>query len=129
MGFELNARSLNNLKGVNPAMVDIVHRAAELSPVYFVVTEGLRTVKRQAELVAKGASRTMNSKHLTGRAVDVAAFPNPGQPGLPGKLSWEFRYYKSISEAFKQAAKELGIKIRWGGDWKSFVDSPHFELI
>jgi peptidoglycan LD-endopeptidase CwlK len=122
MGFELNARSLKNLKGVNPDMVAIVHRAAELSPVYFVVTEGLRTVKRQAELVAKGASRTMNSKHLTGRAVDVAAFPD-------GKLSWEFKYYKSISEAFKQAAKELGIRIRWGGDWKSFVDSPHFELI
>lgn len=122
MGFELNARSLKNLQGVNPDMVAIVHRAAELSSVYFVVTEGLRTVKRQAELVAKGASRTMNSKHLTGRAVDVAAFPN-------GKLSWEFKYYKSISEAFKQAAQELGIKIRWGGDWKSFVDSPHFELI
>jgi peptidoglycan L-alanyl-D-glutamate endopeptidase CwlK len=122
MGFELNARSLKNLQGVNPDMVAIVHRAAELSSVYFVVTEGLRTVKRQAELVAKGASRTMNSKHLTGRAVDVAAFPN-------NKLSWEFKYYKSISEAFKQAAQELGIKIRWGGDWKSFVDSPHFELI
>jgi peptidoglycan L-alanyl-D-glutamate endopeptidase CwlK len=122
MGFDLNQRSLNNLKGVNPDMVAIVHRAAELSPVYFVVTEGLRTVKRQAELVAKGASRTMNSKHLTGRAVDVAAFPD-------GKLSWEFRYYKTISQAFKQAANELGVKIRWGGDWKSFVDSPHFELV
>jgi peptidoglycan L-alanyl-D-glutamate endopeptidase CwlK len=122
MGFDLNQRSLNNLKGVNPDMVAIVHRAAELSPVYFVVTEGLRTVKRQAELVAKGASRTMNSKHLTGRAVDVAAFPD-------GKLSWEFRYYKTISQAFKQAANELGVKIRWGGDWKSFVDSPHFELL
>ena len=122
MGFDLNQRSLNNLKGVNPDMVAIVHRAAELSPVYFVVTEGLRTVQRQAELVAKGASRTMNSKHLTGRAVDVAAFPN-------NKLSWELRYYKTISEAFKQAARELGVKIRWGGDWKSFVDSPHFELL
>jgi len=122
MGFALNERSLRNLKGVNQDMVEVVHRAAEISPVYFVVTEGLRTVQRQAELLAKGASRTMNSKHITGRAVDVAAFPG-------GKLSWEFKYYKVISESFKQAAKELDIKIRWGGDWKSFVDSPHFELI
>lgn len=122
MGITLNERSLRNLTGVNPDMVAIVHRAAELTPINFVVTEGLRTIQRQAELVAKGASRTMNSKHLTGRAVDVAAFPD-------GKLSWEFKYYKLISEAFKQAARELDIKIRWGGDWKSFVDSPHFELI
>ena len=122
MGFPLNERSLKNLKGVKPEMVAVVHRAAEISPIYFVITEGLRTVQRQAELVAKGASMTMNSKHITGRAVDVAAFPD-------GKLSWQFKYYKTISEAFKQAARELGVKIRWGGDWKSFVDAPHFELI
>jgi peptidoglycan LD-endopeptidase CwlK len=122
MAFELNDRSLRNLKGVNPDMVAVVHRAIEISPIYFVITEGLRTVQRQAELVAKGASKTMNSKHITGRAVDVAAFPN-------GKLSWDLKYYRTISEAFKQAARELGIKIRWGGDWKTFVDGPHFELI
>lgn len=122
MGVTLNERSLRNLKGVNQDMVDVVHRAAEICPVYFVVTEGLRTVQRQAELLAKGASRTMNSKHITGRAVDVAAFPN-------GKLSWEWKYYVVISKAFKQAAKELGVKIKWGGDWRTFKDAPHFELI
>jgi peptidoglycan L-alanyl-D-glutamate endopeptidase CwlK len=120
--MKLNERSLRNLKGVHPDMVSVVHRAAEISPIYFVVTEGLRTIQRQAELVAKGASKTMNSKHLTGRAVDVAAFPE-------GKLSWEMRYYRTISEAFKQAAKELDVKIRWGGDWRTFVDAPHFELV
>lgn len=122
MGFALNERSLRNLKGVNQDMVEVAHRAAEICPVYFVVTEGLRTVQRQAELLAKGASRTMNSKHITGRAVDVAAFPN-------GKLSWEWKYYVVISQAFKQAAKELGVKIKWGGDWRTFKDAPHFELI
>lgn len=122
MGFSLNERSLRNLKGVNQDMVSVVHRAAEISPVYFVVTEGLRTIQRQAELVAKGASKTMNSKHLTGRAVDVAAFHE-------GKLSWEWKYYVQISNAFKQAAKELDVKIRWGGDWKTFKDAPHFELV
>lgn len=103
-------------------MVAIAQRAAEISPVYFVITEGLRTVKRQAELVAKGASRTMNSKHITGRAVDVAAFPG-------GKLSWKWKHYVIISNAFKQAAKEMDIKIRWGGDWRTFKDGPHFELL
>lgn len=122
MGFELNARSLRRLKGVNPDMVEVVHRAAEICPVYFVVTEGLRTVKRQAELVARGASKTMNSKHITGRAIDVAAFPC-------GKLSWQWKHYLIISKAFKQAAEELDIRIRWGGDWKRFKDGPHFELI
>lgn len=122
MSYELSERSLRNLKGVNSDMVSIVHRAIELTPVYFVVTEGLRTVQRQAELVAKGASRTMNSKHITGRAVDVAAFPG-------GKLSWDFKYYLAISKAFKEAAEELGIRIRWGGDWKTFKDGPHFELL
>jgi peptidoglycan L-alanyl-D-glutamate endopeptidase CwlK len=122
MGFSLNERSLRNLKGVKPELVEVVHRAAEISPVYFVVTEGLRTVQRQAELVAKGASKTMNSKHITGRAIDVAAFPN-------GKLSWEWKYYTVISQAFKQAAKELEVPIKWGGDWRTFKDAPHFELI
>ena len=122
MGFSLNERSLRNLKGVKPELVEVVHRAAEISPVYFVVTEGLRTVQRQAELVAKGASKTMNSKHITGRAVDVAAFPG-------GKLSWEWKYYVVISQAFKQAAKELEVSIKWGGDWRTFKDAPHFELI
>jgi peptidoglycan LD-endopeptidase CwlK len=122
MAYELSERSLRNLKGVNPDMVAVVQRAMEITEVYFVVTEGLRTVRRQAELVAKGASRTMNSKHITGRAVDVAAFPG-------GKLSWEWKYYLRISKAFKQAADELDIKIRWGGDWRTFKDGPHYELI
>lgn len=122
MGFQLNARSLRNLEGVNERLVSVVHRAAEISPVYFVITEGLRTIQRQAELVAKGASKTMNSKHITGRAVDFAAFPD-------NKLSWEFRHYITVSNAFKQAAKEQDTRIIWGGDWKTFKDGPHIELV
>lgn len=122
MGYPLSERSLSRLKGVHEDMVRVVHRAAEITPVPFIITEGLRTVQRQAELVAKGASTTMNSKHLTGRAVDVAAMPG-------GQLSWEWKHYAAISTAFKQAAKELDVRIRWGGDWRYFKDGPHYELI
>lgn len=119
--FKLSQRSLNNLKGVHEDLVKVVHRAIEITEVDFVIIEGLRTKERQKELVAKGASRTMNSKHLIGRAVDAAAW-------VDGTVSWDYKHYLKISKAFKEAAKELGVKITWGGDWKGFVDSPHFQL-
>lgn len=102
-------------------MVRVVERAIELTTVDFVVTEGLRTVDRQKALVRAGASRTMNSRHLTGHAVDVAA--------LVGRnVRWDWPLYPKIAAAFKQAALELDVPIVWGGDWKSLVDGPHFEL-
>ena len=119
--FRFSLRSLNNLKGVNPDLVKVVHKALELSEIDFVVTEGLRTIERQRELVAKGASQTMNSNHLTGNAVDVAAW-------VDGTVSWDHNYYVVISKAFKAASNELHTPITWGGDWKGFVDAVHFEL-
>lgn len=118
----LNQRSLDRLKGVNPDLVEIVLRASNLSSVPFVVTEGIRTTLRQAELVARGSSKTMASKHITGRAIDVAAV-------VDGKVTWEWKYYAQIAIAFKKAAAELGIRLVWGGDWKYFKDGPHFELV
>jgi peptidoglycan L-alanyl-D-glutamate endopeptidase CwlK len=94
--------------------------ALKLSPVDFVVTEGLRTAARQRQLVAEGASRTMHSKHIVGRAIDVAALDN-------GTVSWNFELYRQIANAFKEAAGMLGVAIEWGGDWK-FKDGPHFQL-
>lgn len=122
MTFSLSQRSENNLKGVDPKLVSVVRKAITLTPVDFVVIEGLRTLERQKELFAKGASKTLKSNHLIGRAVDVAAL-------VDGKITWEEKYYRQISTAFKQAAKDLGISIRWGGDFKGFFDSPHFELL
>jgi peptidoglycan L-alanyl-D-glutamate endopeptidase CwlK len=95
-----------------------VRMSGELS---FVVTEGLRTVERQRELVRTGASQTMKSKHLEGRAFDVAATIN-------GRVHWDWPLYVQISEVMKDAARELGIALEWGGDWKSFTDGPHFQL-
>lgn len=118
---KFSQRSENNLKGVNPALVQVVRRALELSPVDFGVTEGLRTVERQKELVAKGASQTMNSRHITGHAIDVFAYPT-------ATGSWEWKYYEQIATAFKLAAKDVGVPIEWGGDWKTLKDGPHFQL-
>lgn len=119
--FKFSQRSENNLKGVNPDLVRIVRRALQLSPVDFGITEGLRTVERQRQLVAAGKSQTMNSRHISGHAVDVFAYPTSAG-------SWEWKYYEQIATAFKQAAKELNIPVEWGGDWKTLKDGPHFQL-
>lgn len=119
--FKFSQRSENNLKGVNSDLVKIVRRALQLSPVDFGITEGLRTVERQRQLVAAGKSQTMNSRHISGHAVDVFAYPTSAG-------SWEWKYYEKIATAFKQAAKELNIPVEWGGDWKTLKDGPHFQL-
>lgn len=121
MTFKFSARSLRNLDGLHRDLVRVAHRALELSDVDFVVTEGLRTRERQRQLVAAGASRTMNSRHITGHALDVAAW-------VGGAVRWDWPLYDRISAAFKAAARELGVPIVWGGDWKTFKDGPHFEL-
>ncbi len=117
----LNTRSLNALKGVHPDLVRVVKRAAELSPTPFIVTEGLRTLARHKELVAKGASKTMRSRHLTGHAIDFV-------PVVGGKVTWKWPAFKPVADAFKQAAQELGIQIEWGGDFRTFKDGPHIQL-
>lgn len=119
--FKLSQRSENNLKGVKPQLVDVVRRALELSSVDFGITEGLRTQERQKQLYAEGKSQTMNSRHLTGEAVDVVAY-------VGGTVSWDFQLYRRIAEAFKQAAQELNTSVEWGGEWKTLVDGPHFQL-
>lgn len=124
--FKFSKRSLASLTNVNPLLVKVISRALELSKVDFIVTEGLRTLSRQKELVAKGASQTMNSMHLPqhdgfSHAVDVAAYVNK-------TVSWDMKHYKDISTAVKQAASELNIDVEWGGDWKTFKDGPHFQL-
>lgn len=116
-----SAISLNNLKGVHPDLVKVANRAIEITEVDFRVTEGLRTKARQAVLVSKGASKTMDSRHITGHAIDVAAL-------IGGVVRWDWPLYSKIADAFKKAAAELGIKIVWGGDWRTFKDGPHFEL-
>ena len=121
MSFRLSQRSRAALQGVHPDLVAVVYASLELTPVDFMVTEGLRTAARQAELVRAGASRTLNSRHLTGHAVDVAAW-------VGGQVRWDWPLYPRIAEAFKAAAKGRGVRLIWGGDWPRLRDGPHFEL-
>ena len=121
MTFVLGSRSRARLKGVHPDLVRVVELALTYSPHDFTITEGLRTVARQRELKAAGASHTMNSRHITGHAIDFAVL-------VGGKVRWDWPLYGQVAEAFKRAAKELNVPIIWGGDWKSLRDGPHVEL-
>ena len=108
--FKLSKRSLSELEGVNQKLVDVVKYAIDLTCVDFGITDGLRTKEEQQEMVKNRASSTMNSKHLTGNAVDVAAF-------IGSRLSWEVLLYDDIANAFRTAATELDTPIRWGAAW------------
>ncbi len=119
--FKLGKRSVERLQGVHPDLVKVVERAIEMSPVDFTVLEGLRSPERQQTLVASGASQTLNSRHITGHAVDLGAW-------VDNQVDWSWPLYHKIANAMKAAANELGVAIVWGGDWKTFKDGPHFEL-
>ena len=149
-GFRLSQRSIQRLDGVDDRLVDVVCRAIEITTVDFGVTEGLRTIETQRQYVAAGKSQTMESKHLTGEAVDLVAYIN-------GQVSWELNLYDNIADAIKQAAIEKNVAIRWGAAWnvpdirlwrgtmeeamvyyidtrrkqnkRPFIDGPHFELV
>ena len=119
MSYKLGTRSMQSLSGVHPDMVAVVKRAIEITGVDFTVIEGIRNINRQRELFKAGKSTTMNSRHITGHAVDMVPWP----------VDWEdLERFEVMSEAMKAAAEELEIPIIWGGDWKSFYDAPHFEL-
>lgn len=129
--MKLDARSITRLHGVHPDLVAIVNRAAEVTAQPFIVTEGLRTLERQKKLVEAGASQTLRSRHLTGHAVDLAAFidmDGTGDYTSGDNIRWDWPLYKTLSIAMKDAAKELNLPIEWGGDWKTFKDGPHFQL-
>jgi len=121
MSYRFSARSRRALEGVHPDLVAVAEAALALTAVDFMVTEGLRSPARQAALVKAGASRTLNSRHLTGHAIDVAAV-------VEGQVRWDWPLYPRIAAAFKQAGRERGVKIVWGGEWKRLRDGPHFEL-
>lgn len=149
MAFKLSKRSLARLEGVDERMVRVVQTAITLSSVDFGVIQGLRTIEEQRQLVAKGASQTMKSKHLDGLAVDVMAY-------VGSRGSWEMSLYDNIADAFKLAAIEEDVAIRWGAAWqisdirewdgtmqdamdnyidlrrsqgrRPFIDGPHFEI-
>lgn len=121
MTFSFGARSLTRLEGVHPDLVRVMKRAIGCTPLDFSIIEGVRTLARQKQLMAAGATRTMNSRHLTGHAVDVAPYIN-------GTIRWDWPLYHQLAAVIKKAACDEDVPLQWGGDWKSFKDGPHWEL-
>lgn len=148
MGYQFSTRSYRKMDGVHSELIAIASRALAVSEVDFGISEGLRTKERQRRLVNSGASKTMNSYHITGHAIDVAAY-------VDGELRWDWPLYDTIAEAMRQGALELGIQLTWGGAWgfpittmdsaeaakeaylakkraqgrKPFLDGPHYQIV
>lgn len=119
--MKLSLGSLAKLKGIHPDLVRVIKKAAEITKVEFAVIEGLRTLERQKQLVAAGASKTLKSRHLTGHAADVV-------PLVDGRIRWDWPLYHKLAPFIKAAARAENVPIEWGGDWKSFPDGPHWQL-
>jgi peptidoglycan L-alanyl-D-glutamate endopeptidase CwlK len=149
MTFKLSQRSLDKLDGVDERLIAVVKYAITVTKVDFGVICGLRTIEEQRELVAKGASKTMNSKHIGGEAVDLMVY-------IGNRGSWELNLYDEVADAMKAGAIACGCGLRWGAAWqipdvrdwngtmeeamnsyvdlrrsqgkRPFIDAPHFEL-
>lgn len=126
MPFKFGTTSLAKLEGVHPDLVRVMKRAIGMSPVDFRVIEGKRTLARQQQLVAQGASKTMNSRHLVAsngfaHAVDIV-------PLVDGKVRWDWPLYHQIAPVVKEAARLEKVPLEWGGDWAKFRDGPHWQL-
>lgn len=126
MSVKIGEMARKKLETCHPDLRKVIERAAAIGDVEFTVLEGIRTIERQKKLVASGASTTMNSRHLPGpdgfsRAVDVAPLDH-------GDVSWAWPLYFKLAPIIKQAAKDVGVAIEWGGDWKTFKDGPHWQL-
>jgi len=129
MTFNLGPKSRLKLNGVHRDLVAVVEKAITISSKDFTIIEGLRSIERQKQLYAAGKSKTLNSRHITEHAVDLAPWPTNGDFDSDGILNiadWD-EYYP-IADAMKEAAQDLGVSLEWGGDWKGFPDGPHFQL-
>lgn len=132
--YKLSKRSRSRLEGVKPILIEIVEEAIKESPYDFGIPSfgGRRTSEEQHYLFNKGVSKCDGYEKLSnhqpkegeelGEAFDIYAY-------VDGKATWKHEYYKPIAEHIMTVAKEkFGVELEWGGNWKSFVDLPHFQL-
>lgn len=150
MPFAFGNRSLSILANCHPDIRRVAQRAIQISSIDFGVVQGRRTLDEQMRLYGKGRTaaqcRAMGvpeayaqprlakvtwidprkGNHLSGRAIDVCPF-------IGGRFNWDddghLGAWPKIASAFKQAARELGVRISWGGDWVKSKDRPHFEVV
>lgn len=113
-------RNKLELQGVHPDLIKVV-QMLDLMGADVYVLDGVRTVEEQRKLMGSKTTTTMNSRHLTGHAVDLGVI-------LDGKITWEYHRYEDLAMKVKEAAKEVGVSIEWGGDWKTLKDGDHFQL-
>ncbi|MGB0855360.1 MAG: M15 family metallopeptidase [Pikeienuella sp.] len=116
-------RSQQRFGGVDPRLIEILNIVRQRTGIPFEVSEGRRDLERQKKLVAEGKSQTLNSRHLTGNAVDIHI------PDGQGGVNWDFEAYRPLGDMAKQVAAELGYNdFVWGGDWKSLKDGVHYQI-
>ena len=147
--MSLSSRCELRLEGVHPDLVRVVRNAAEGGARFRVTADGgVRTLEQQRKLFDRGATKTMDSRHITGHAVDVVPLDEAGN------VSWAWGLYFPLADAFRAAAIAEGVPVIWGGAWgqemaeyttakagqsayvarmreqdrKPFLDGPHFEL-
>lgn len=109
-GFTLGASSERELVGVDAGLVRVVRRALTLTVCDFAVHDGIRTVEEQKRYVAQGVSKTMKSKHLEGKAVDLV-------PVVDGKLRWWWPQIYEVAAAMRLAAEAEDVRVWWGCVW------------
>lgn len=114
MTYSYGAASLKELAGVHPALVLVSNLAIGKSKGFgfcdWTVHDGIRTLEEQKRFFEQGFSRTMKSKHLEGRAVDLV-------PWIDGKPRWWWPQIYQIASCMFLAANEIGVAIRWGCVW------------
>jgi peptidoglycan L-alanyl-D-glutamate endopeptidase CwlK len=121
MPYHFSHRSLAHLSEVHPDLQKLFHAAITTSPLDFAITEGRRSRDRQKHLCAIGASRTMQSRHLTGHAIDIV-------PWVAGQARWDWPLFHILADHILYTADTLQIPVEWGGHWVTFPDGPHFQL-
>ena len=118
-------RSKERLRGVDRRLVSVLNELIKIMDV--TIIEGLRSEQRQEKLLKEGSTKTKFSKHIEGKAVDLAPYP----------IDWEDRdRFHYMGGMIRGIAKQLNVPVRWGGDWdsdgetkdNSFDDLVHVEI-
>lgn len=127
--MQFTERDNRRLVGLHPHLVRVMRRAATMTVLPFTVLEGMRTLETQRNYVARGASKTMKSRHLTGHAIDIAPLLDLDRDGkIETEEMFHWPLFYKLAPIVKAAAAAEGVPIEWGGDWRSFRDGPHWQL-